>query len=66
MTLREARREKVISQAELAKKVGVTQGAVSRWENGYPPLKKYRAACARALGVSENEIFAKEGNDYAP
>ena len=35
----ELRKEKGLTQAELAERVGVTGGAVSKWERGFPKLK---------------------------
>lgn len=57
MTIREARKQRGITQEVLAKKLKVTQSAVARWENGeHPPLKKYHKTLARVLGVPASEL----------
>ena len=56
-TFRNLLREKGLSQAELAKKVGVTERAVEYWSNGkrIPNLKvAYYVACA--LGITLEEL----------
>lgn len=60
-TIRELREKAGISQGELAKAMGVTQGAVSQWENGMshpkiPLLKRL----AETLGVTVDELISKE------
>ena len=57
VTIREARKQRGITQEVLAKKVNVTQSAVARWESGEnPPLKKYHKALSRVLGVPASEL----------
>lgn len=57
ITLKEARKAAGLSQEYVARRLNVSQSAVSRWENGYPPLRKHRAALAKLYGRSEEEIF---------
>ena len=42
LSIREKRIEKGLSQAQLAERIGVTQGAVMKWETGrcFPSLDK--------------------------
>lgn len=49
--IRSVRRQKNISQAELAKLANVTQGAISQLENGRNDTSKELPAIAKALGV---------------
>lgn len=46
-----------LTQKELADKCEVTQSAVSRWENGFPPLKKYRAKLVKLLDCTEDDLM---------
>ena len=57
--LTELRIEKGLSQAELGSMLGVTNKAVSKWENGTAkPNTKLIPALAKALDVSVEELFA--------
>ena len=50
-----------LTQAEVADKLGVTQSALSRWENGAnPPLPKYRRKLRQLYHATEDELFPKE------
>ena len=55
------RREKQITQEQLAEILGVTNKAVSKWENGscLPDTSLYESLCA-VLGISIGELFAGE------
>ena len=55
----ELRKEKGLTQAELAERVGVTGGAVSKWERGlcYPDIETV-VRLAEVLGLSVGEILA--------
>jgi transcriptional regulator with XRE-family HTH domain len=65
-TLRELREGAVLTQEELAKKVGVTATAISHWETGSKrPRAKNIRKLATALGVTPQDILAalKETQD---
>ena len=55
------RKEKKITQKELAEKLGVTDRAISKWENGrgMPDLSLMKALCDE-LGISVNELLSGE------
>ena len=55
------RKEKNISQSELAKRLNVSRQAVSKWESsrGYPEIEKILYICNR-YGTTMNELFADE------
>ncbi len=57
MTLRKLRTTAGFSQDDLAKRVGVTQATVSRWEDGTmtPKTDKLRSL-AKALGVEIQDL----------
>ena len=59
--LREMRKAQHLSQAELADKVSVTQGAVSAWEIGlYNPNTKKLKRLAKALNCTVDKLIADE------
>ncbi len=64
-TLRSRREELGLGQADLAKRVGVTQQTISRWENGevVPPPKRL-AKVALALDLDLDRVLAYGG--YLP
>lgn len=55
------RKEKKMTQKELAEKLGVTDRAISKWENGrgMPDLSLMKALCDE-LGISVNELLSGE------
>ncbi len=55
------RKEKNMTQKELAEKLGVTDRAISKWENGrgMPDLSLMKALCDE-LGISVNELLSGE------
>ena len=64
----ELRKEKKMTQCELANKLGITDRAISKWENGrgMPDLSLLMPLC-EILGVSINELLSGarlDKNDY--
>ena len=59
--LKAARKEKGLSQEDLAETLDVSRQAVSKWEQGesYPEVEKLLQLCA-ALDVSMDELFSGE------
>ena len=57
-TIKKIRREHYLNQTEFANRIGVTQGAISQWENGLtrPNLDQLRAISA-AFNVSIDDIM---------
>lgn len=55
------RKEKGMTQKELAEKIGVTDRAISKWENGrgMPELSLMKTLCDE-LGISVNELLSGE------
>ena len=55
------RKEKGLTQEELAEILGVSNKSVSRWENGkcLPDVSLYKDLC-HILGITLNELFAGE------
>lgn len=60
----ELRKEKNMTQQELADKVGVTDRAISKWENGrgMPDLSLMKPLC-NELGITINELISGERID---
>lgn len=60
MKIKEIRKEKGMSQTDLAASVGVNQTAVSQWERGVtmPTLDK-AALLAEALNCSIDELYGR-------
>lgn len=57
MTLKELRLAAGLQQRDVAKKLKVTETAVSNWENGKNGiLRKYRKPLAKLYGVSVDEL----------
>ena len=54
-----------MTQAQLAKKMNVTQSAVSWWESGrWEPCRKYHKKLAKLFGITVEELLGKEdGNE---
>ena len=54
----ECRRDKRLTQEQLAEKLGVTSKSISRWENGrtMPDISLFEPLCDE-LGISINELF---------
>jgi len=60
----ELRKEKNMTQQELADKIGVTDKAISKWENGrgMPDLSLMKPLC-NALGITINDLLSGEKID---
>ena len=59
-TIEEARKAKGLTQEQLAKLLGVTQGAVAQWENGLThPSFLMLPKVASVLEVSVDELIGK-------
>ena len=60
----ELRKEKNMTQQELADKIGVTDRAISKWENGrgMPDLTLMKPLC-RELGITINDLLSGEKID---
>ena len=60
----ELRKEKNMTQQELADKIGVTDKAISKWENGrgMPDLSLMKPLCT-ALGITINDLLSGEKID---
>ena len=60
-TIIDCRKAKGLTQEQLAKLLGVTQGAVAQWENGMThPAFNMLPRLAAALGVTVDELIGKE------
>lgn len=57
----ECRKEKQLTQEQLAVQLGVTSKSISKWENGncLPDVSKYKSLC-EILGITVNELFSGE------
>lgn len=57
----QCRKEKNLTQMQLAERLGITSQAVSKWENGrgMPDVSLLQSLCD-ALGISLNELFSGE------
>ena len=62
MTLKERRVSAGLLQETVAKKMHVTQAAVSRWESGDTKRisKKYHKKLAKLYGCTEKELFSSD------
>ena len=58
------RKEKNMTQQELAKRIGVTDRAISKWENGrgLPDLSLIKPLCEQ-LNITINELLSAEKLD---
>ena len=64
ISIRTKRVAEKLTQAELAKRLGVYQGAVSQWESGMtnPKLDKLKAM-AELFGCTLDELLREDGQD---
>lgn len=62
-TIKEIRRKHYLNQAAFAKMIGVTQSAVSQWENDLTRPNSYQLeAIAKAFNISVDQILQNENN----
>ena len=60
-TIRNIRKYNFLNQTEFANKIGVTQGAVSQWENGLTrPNSDQFQAISKAFNVSVDDLLQGE------
>jgi transcriptional regulator with XRE-family HTH domain len=60
MELSELRRKKLLTQQELADRLGVSRGAIAKWEAGQAvPYFKHQRAMAEIFGVEAEQIEYK-------
>lgn len=52
-----------LTQAEVARMLNVNQSAVSNWERGQLPAKKYRPHLRALYHATEEELFREEPRD---
>jgi transcriptional regulator with XRE-family HTH domain len=64
--MRKVRRDREMTQAELAKKVGVTRQQVQNWETGRRNAMARLAEIAAALRISESGLLDYDGPVPAP
>ena len=61
MNFCEMRKAARLTQEDVAKKLDVTQSAVSKWERGASrPLKKYQKKLAKLFGCTIEELMQTE------
>ena len=56
MTLSDLRIRAKLTQEQVAASINVSQSAVSHWEHGYPPLRKYRRFLCSVLDCTKEEL----------
>lgn len=65
--IKELRLARGLSHEEVAKELGLSQGAISQWETGKSsPKGKNRKALANMLGVSEASLFSESLPELQP
>lgn len=63
LTLKELRKARGLSQAQLADRINVDCSSICKWETGASrPLRKYRLALCQALACTEEELMAESQN----
>lgn len=61
LRIKELRERKDLTQTELAKRVGVTQSAVAKWETGgFTPSTSTLFSLADVLGVTIDQLCGRE------
>lgn len=65
-TIKKYRERSKITQDELAKRLSITQGAISQWENGLSfPKTELLPRIAELLGCTVDELLSGETEDKA-
>ena len=60
MTLRQMRERVNLRQEDVARRMNVDQGTVSKWEKGvHIPPRKYHKKLARIYGVTVDELLSE-------
>lgn len=63
--IHELRRERGITQPQLADAIGVSNGAISLWENGVnEPKASYIVAICKFFGVTSDYLLGIEDSDF--
>ena len=66
-TIKEIRRKNFLNQSQFAKMIGVTQSAVSQWENDLTRPNSYQLeAIAKAFNISIDELLVDKVTDASP
>lgn len=66
-TIKEIRKKHYLNQAAFAKMIGVTQSAVSQWENDLTRPNSYQLeAIAKAFNISIDELLVDKIAEQAP
>lgn len=64
-TLKELRKRHYLNQSEFAKKIGVTQSAVSQWEHDMTRPNSYQLqAISQAFNISVDDILQENRQDH--
>ena len=64
--IRELRKQNRYSQEQIARKLGLTQGAISQWENGVTsPSPEQLIQLAEIFSVTVNELMEQQEQDDA-
>ncbi len=65
LRVKEFRERKELTQTELAKRVGVTQSAVAKWETGgFTPSTSTLFLLADVLGVTIDQLCGREQSTH--
>ena len=60
-TLKQLRKKNYLNQSEFAKRIGVTQSAVSQWENDLTRPNSYQLqAISDAFGISIDDLLGEQ------
>lgn len=66
-TIKEIRRKHYLNQSQFAKMIGVTQSAISQWENDLTRPNSYQLeAIAKAFNISIDELLVDKLTDISP